>query len=129
VGKVVLDASALLAMVQSEPGGDRVAELLLDPGQTVLISTLNWSETFDRMLRGGVAEDTVEHLLSRIGVQPVDFDLEQGRIAARFRLAAPALSLADRACLALALTRKARAWTTDKIWARVKVGVPIEVLR
>ena len=116
-------------MVQSEPGGDRVAELLLDPRRTVLVSTLNWSETFDRLLRGGIPEETVELLLSRMGVQPVDFDLEQGKIAAKFRIAAPALSLADRACLALASTRKAVAWTTDKLWGRVRVGVAIEILR
>lgn len=127
--RVVLDASALLAMMQNEPGGDRVAELLLDPRRTVLVSTLNWSEVFDRLLRGGIPEDTIESLLGRIGVHPVDFDLNQGKIAAKFRIAAPALSLADRACLALAYTRKATAWTTDKIWARAKVGVPIEILR
>jgi ribonuclease VapC len=127
--RVVLDASALLAMMQSETGGDRVAALLLDPTQTALVSTLNWSETFDRLLRAGIPESTVERLLAQIGLQTVDFDVEQGKLAAKFRVAFPALSLADRACLALAFTRKARAWTTDKSWARVKVGVPIEVLR
>jgi len=129
VDKVVLDASALLAMVQDEPGGDRVAAMLLDSRKTVLVSTLNWSETFDRLLRAGVPEDTVELLLSRIGAQTVDFDPEQAKIAAKLRLTSPALSLADRACLALAITRKATAWTTDKIWTRVQAGVAIEVLR
>jgi len=129
VDKVVLDASALLAMMQSEPGGDRVAALFLDPERTVLVSTLNWSEIFDRLLRAGVPEATVERLLSQIGVQTVDFDLEHAKIAARFRMALPAFSLADRACLALAFTRKAEAWTTDKAWTRAKIGVPVEILR
>ena len=127
--KVVLDASALLAMMQSEPGGNRVASLLLDLRRTALVSTLNWSETFDRLLRAGVSEATVESLLSRLGVQTVDFDMEQGKIAAKFRVSHPSLSLADRACLALASIRGATAWTTDKAWARAKVGVPVEVLR
>jgi ribonuclease VapC len=116
-------------MMQDEPGGDRVAALLLDPRKTVLVSTLNWSETFDRLLRAGVPEDTVDRLLSRIGAQAIDFDREQAKIAAKLRLSAPALSLADRACLALASTRRATAWTTDKIWTRVRGGVTIEILR
>ena len=116
-------------MMQGEPGGDRVAALLLDPGRTVLVSTLNWSETFDRLLRAGVPEDRVERALSRIGIQTIDFDMEQGRIAAKFRIANPALSLADRACLALAISRKGEAWTTDKAWARAKAGVAVVVLR
>ena len=127
--KVVLDASALLAMMQSEPGGDRVAELLLDPAKTVLVSTLNWSEVFDRLLRGGMREEVVENLLERVGLHPVDFDLEQGKIAAKLRLTAASLSLADRACLALAITRKSVAWTADKAWARAKVSAKIEILR
>jgi PIN domain nuclease of toxin-antitoxin system len=44
-------------------------------------------------------------------------------------MALPAFSLADRACLALAFTRKAEAWTTDKAWTRAKIGVPVEILR
>ncbi len=39
------------------------------------------------------------------------------------------LSLGDRACLALAASRKAKAWTTDKIWVRTKVGAEVEILR
>ena len=103
--------------------------MLLDPRKTALVSTLNWSETFDRLLRAGVPEDTIELLLSRIGAQTVDFDPEQAKIAAKLRLTSPALSLADRACLALAIAHKATAWTTDKAWARVRAGVVIEVLR
>ena len=106
-----------------------MAELLLDSRRTALVSTLNWSEVFDRLLRGGMREDVVESLLGRVGLHPVDFDLEQGKLAAKFRMKASALSLADRACLALANSRKATAWTTDKVWARAKVGVPIEILR
>ena len=116
-------------MMQSEPGGDRVARLLLDPGQTVFVSTLNWSEVFDRLLRAGIPEQSVERLLGRLDLDTVDFDREQATAAARLRLRVPDLSLADRACLALASARKATAWTTDKIWIRAKVGVPVEVLR
>jgi len=129
VAEIVLDASALLAMIQGEPGGDKVARLLLDPEPSVYVSTLNWSEVFDRLLRSGIPEETIEPLLGRLGLEIIDFNLEQARLAAVYRLSAPALSLADRACLALAATLKATAWTADKAWARLKVGVDVEVLR
>jgi PIN domain nuclease of toxin-antitoxin system len=129
VDRVVLDASALLAMTNGEPGGDRVAALLLNPDQTVWISTLNWSEVFDRLLRNGLPAESIERLLGRLGLEVVDFDQAQAKLAAEHRIVAPALSLGDRACLALAARLKATVWTTDKAWARVKVGVPVEILR
>ena len=42
----VLDASALLAMLQGEPGGEAVEELL----QTAVISSVNWSEVAQKAL-------------------------------------------------------------------------------
>ena len=129
MARIVLDSSALLAAIYRESGGKRVAALLADPESAVLISTLNWSETLDRLLRDGVRTDDAEELLSGLEIEVVAFDLEQAKTAAALRLAASELSLADRACIGLASTRKGIAWTTDKIWSQVKVGVAIEVLR
>lgn len=126
---VVLDASALLAMMQNEPGGDKVARLIQDPERTALVSTLNLSEVFDRLLRNGIAEETIERLLGHLGMISVDFTLDQAKVTARLRAVAPALSLADRACLAVAYTHDAIAWTTDKIWGRIRADVDIEILR
>ncbi len=126
---VVLDASALLAMMQSEPGGDKVARLLQDPERTALVSTLNLSEVFDRLLRNGIAEETIDRLLGHLGMIAVDFTLDQAKVTARLRTVAPALSLADRACLAVAYTHEGIAWTTDKIWGQIKTGIAIEILR
>ncbi len=39
------------------------------------------------------------------------------------------LSLGDRACLALALGRQIPAVTADRTWARLKIGVPVQVIR
>lgn len=129
MARIVLDASALLAAIYRENGGKRVSALFADPTSTALISTLNWSETLDRLLRDGVRDDDAEELLSALEIEVVDFNLEQAKTAATLRLAAPELSLADRACIGLAAVRKGIAWTTDKAWARAKVSVPIEVLR
>jgi PIN domain nuclease of toxin-antitoxin system len=50
-------------------------------------------------------------------------------VAAAFARIDRSLSLGDRACLALASIRKAKAWTTDKIWNRSKLPVDLEILR
>ncbi len=62
-------------------------------------------------------------------VELIPLTKTEAELAADFSRVHRELSLGDRACLALAHTRKAAAWTTDKAWARAKVGVPIEVLR
>jgi PIN domain nuclease of toxin-antitoxin system len=63
------------------------------------------------------------------GVEVVAFSQSEAEIAAELAKHSGALSLGDRACLALAHTRKGTAWTTDKIWAQMKAVIPIEVLR
>ena len=63
------------------------------------------------------------------GVELVPFARAEADLAADFSRTYPELSLGDRACLALTKVRNAIAWTTDKAWNRVKVGVSIEVLR
>ena len=126
---VVLDASALLAALQNEQGGDVVNELVLNPENKVVMSALNWSEVFDRLLRSGISEEIVAEMLDALELEIMDFNQEQARMAASCRMLAPALSLADRACLVLAKTRRIEAWTMDKVWQRLNIGVRVKVLR
>ena len=39
------------------------------------------------------------------------------------------LSLGDRACIALALSRNLKAVTADRIWSKLNVDVTIEIIR
>lgn len=126
---IVLDASAILAAVYGENGAQRVKSLFADPESTVLMSTLNWSEALDRLLRDGMRDDDAERILASQNVEVVDFTVEQARLAAGLRLNAPQLSLADRACLALAGSRKGTAWTTDKAWKKHSIPVAVELIR
>jgi PIN domain nuclease of toxin-antitoxin system len=129
VGSAVLDASAILSLLQGESGGGRIAALLMDPAQDVFVSALNWSEVLDRLLRHGEPAAEAERRIARMGMEVVDFDVEQARIAAIYRMIAPSLSLADRACLAAATVRKATAWTADRSWVQFKLDVPVELIR
>jgi PIN domain nuclease of toxin-antitoxin system len=133
VSKIVLDASAVLAMILNEPGGERVESALDAASQErapeISISAVNWCEVLTKLQRSP-ASLTPEELAGILsGIEVVPFERSGAELAAKLNLLAPFISLADRACLALASARKAVAWTMDKAWARVKVSVKIEILR
>ncbi len=120
-------------MILKEPGGDRV-EALLDAilqgrSNEVAISSANWCEILTRLQRSPVFL-TPEELAGILGgVELLPLDRAGAERAAQLSLTAPHLSLGDRVCLALASLRGATAWTTDKLWSKVKLGVRIELLR
>jgi len=129
VSDVVLDASAALAFILIEPGGDRVGALLRAQRTPIAMSSVNWCETLTRLQRDSPIVDAAKLASMLPGVEVVSFGQAEAELAAEFAKRTVGLSLGDRACLALAHARKGDAWTTDKIWARAKVGVSIEVLR
>ncbi len=124
---IVVDASALLAFLFSEPGGTDVGSLLPDS----VISAVNLAETVSRMLDRGWNEADVNQMLDRLPARLESFDraaaVETGllRQATRSR----GLSLGDRACLALAIREGARVLTADRAWADLELGLEIEVIR
>ncbi len=123
----VIDASALLAMLQDEPGGDRVAEALPD----AVISAVNVSEVVAKLCDNGFKPDQVRETLDMLPLNVVDFDLPQAVEAGalRPRTRALGLSLGDRACLALAARSGASAMTTDRAWAQLEIGISVDVIR
>lgn len=129
MSSVVLDASAALAMILGESGGNRVMALLRAQKTAVVMSSVNWCETLTRLQRDSPIVDAKKLTSMLPGIEVVAFGQSEAEVAAELAKRSGALSLGDRACLALAFTRKATAWTTDKIWTRVQLGVPIEILR
>jgi PIN domain nuclease of toxin-antitoxin system len=130
---VVLDSSAVLALILRELGGSRVDALLaaIESSDTVhvAISSVNWCEILTRLHRENPSMTAQELDALLGGVELVAFGKAEAEFAAGYSCTHPELSLGDRACLALASMRKATAWTTDKIWARAKMGVTVEILR
>jgi PIN domain nuclease of toxin-antitoxin system len=61
----------------------------------------------------------------------VPLSAEQAKIAGNLAIAGRALglSLGDRACLALAISTGATAYTADRAWKKLNAGVRIEVIR
>lgn len=130
---VVFDSSAVLALALKEPGGEKVAALLslLDSGTPVRIalSSVSWCEILTRLYRDSNSMTTEQLYALLADVELIPLTKTEAELAADYSRIHPELSLGDRACLALASARGATAWTTDKIWAQAKVGVPVEILR
>jgi ribonuclease VapC len=128
----VLDASALLAFLREEPGAARVETFVC---QGALVSAVNWAEVLGRLVVwGGDAHEASAMALPggpTTRLQLVPFDDEQARESARLvRYTRPlGLSLADRAALALALTRRLPVLTTDRVWRSLRLPVRIDVIR
>jgi len=123
----VLDSSAVLAVIFNEPGGDSVIELL----RGGLFSTVNLSEIHTKLLLDGRPAAFAWNRILSMGFDLCEFNAEQARIAAELiKLTRPfGLSFGDRACLALAIERKATVYTTDRVWKNLSLDIEIEVIR
>ncbi|MBN8867549.1 MAG: type II toxin-antitoxin system VapC family toxin [Solirubrobacterales bacterium] len=131
--EVVLDASAFLAYLREEPGGEVVAKAL--EGGAV-ISTVNLAEVFTRVGEDGWEPDAfAEELIERgtlHGALLVDeFTYDDSIEAARLRQPTHhlGLSLADRACLALARRLEFPVLTADSAWSGLDLDVEIRLIR
>lgn len=123
----VLDASALLALLKSEPGSEKVEPLL----GTSCISSVNWSEVVQKGLEKKADVEGLREDLESLGLEIVPFTAELAEGTARLRegTRSAGLSLADRACIALAQSLGQPAVTTDKVWRELPLGVEILVIR
>ena len=123
----VLDASAVLALIQGEPGGQRVRTVV----RQAVLSSVNLTEVVTKLVARGVPLNDVREILLGIELSVHAHDeelaIETGAMHAITRR--QGLSLGDRACLALARRLAATALTTDRAWSRLQVGVAVEVIR
>jgi ribonuclease VapC len=130
--KSVLDASAVLALLHDEEGASEVVEAIAD-GAT--ISTVNWAEVLSNVAADG---DDPQEVASRLHVAGKNVVLwvealtavdcvEVARLRPLTR--ARGLSLADRACLALAARLRIPALTADRQWARADTDAEIKLIR
>ena len=129
----VLDASALLAYVRDEPGAEAV-DRALEEG--AYVSAANWAEALSKIAeRGQAPEDTVRALTDAgiLGESLIVHPLDEAQAVEIARLRPltreAGLSLADRACLALATTLGSPALTADGAWVELYVGPRIELIR
>ncbi len=124
---VVLDSSALLAVLKNEAGADQVRARLA----AATISAVNYAEVIAKLIDHGMPPDIAAETVTvtAVAVSGVDHALafQIGSLRARTRSAG--LSLGDRACLALAAQLGLPAVTADQAWATVDAGVEIVLIR
>jgi PIN domain nuclease of toxin-antitoxin system len=128
MSRIVLDASAVLAVLNKEPGADKLTPELLSDG---LCSTVNLAEVYGKLVSaGGDPEEAWEDALTPVR-EAVPFTAEHAKIAGGLiaHTKTLGLSLGDRACLALGLLLNAPVYTADKSWRKLKLGIRVHVIR
>lgn len=124
----VLDASAVLALIRGEPGGNKVAEHV---GRAA-ISAVNLHEVIKELLLSELDEATIRDLLGelRLDVRAHDADAAYAAAGLQVQTKEFGRGLGDRSCMALALQLGLPALTADREWRKVKVrGLKIEQIR
>jgi PIN domain nuclease of toxin-antitoxin system len=119
MSKYVLDASAVLALLNQEPGMDQVEDLL---GESI-ISAVNACEVLTKLIDAGLPMEEAQEGFDLLGLEVVDFNKELAERAASLRAATrkKGLSLGDRCCLALGLHLNLEVVTAEREWAKLKI--------
>ena len=127
MAEAVLDASAVLALMHGEPGGETVRPIL----PRCAISTVNLSEIIAKLVENGIDGATAIRLTEAQPYRPMDHTLALARIAGTLRAEtrAAGLSLGDRACLALALALNLPVYTADRAWRSLPLDIEVRPIR
>ncbi len=123
---IVLDASALLALLKREKGYEVVAQHISGG----LISTVNLIEVIDKLTVMGMTAEAAKAAFEYLQLEVRDFSRPLAETASALLpyTRAYGLSLADRACLSLAKMENAAALTADRVWKEVQKDIGVEVM-
>jgi ribonuclease VapC len=127
MNEVVLDASALLALLKNEPGGEIVAEAF----PHVVISTVNLSEVVAKLTERSMPTAIIRTLLDSLDLDVRAFDTEAAFAAGALRATTRELGLSfgARACLALGQQLQLTVLTTDRAWVSLDLGITVRPIR
>ena len=114
-------------MLLEEPGADAVEALT----ENAVLSAVNWAEVWQVSHSVGARVEELRSRTQEYGITIVPFDSDDAERAGDFHRVtrAAGLSLADRACLALAARLGVPAVTADRAWANLDLGVEIVCIR
>lgn len=124
---VVMDASAILALLNGETGADKVAARL----SGARISSVNIAEVGAKLMDIGMTHDATRQAIDLLQLDVVDFDLSlaEATYGLRPSTKSSGLSLGDRACLALAIRDGRTALTADRNWSNLQLTCPVDLIR
>lgn len=124
----VMDASAILAFIKQEPGGDKVAPLL----GSAAVSANNLAEIVARLWERGLKPTEIRTLIDSLGIEVHSVDQAQAFEIGALRplTRSNGLSLGDRSCLALARKLGLPVVTADRAWSGLTLdGIEIRQIR
>ena len=112
----VVDACALIALLEDEPGADVVEKILKDSTSRCLIHAVSACEVYYDLYRRGNTEDaeTLEMILAEYGLELLEaLPSSLWRIAGKIKAEWRRVSLADCFALALTIREKGTLVTSD----------------
>lgn len=127
MSRVVLDASAVMAVLNQESGAEQITPRL----DNACCSTVNAAEVQGKLVERGLDPEEAWEDVKAVINETLPFTDQQAKIAGTLiaQTRASGLSLGDRSCLALALSLNLPVYTADRSWKHLKLAVPIHVIR
>lgn len=122
MSKIVLDASALIALFAKENGYLKIKQHMKDG----IISSVNIAEVYKYCIETQkLTKEEAKALVKLSDIKIVDFCCEQALISASIITTTRpyGLSLGDRSCIALAMFKKSPILTCDTIWHKLDLDV------
>lgn len=125
--KILLDTSAIIALLKKEPGYEILEDLVANSS----ISSVNLSELVAVLVRSGIAENEIDEIITDILPEIIPFSedlaIQAGKLAKHTKDFG--LSFGDRACIATGINHNMTIYTTDKIWQELKSLADIILVR
>ena len=128
MSSVVLDASAVIALLRDETGSELIATYIGDAA----ISAVNLQEVVKALLLRGVNIEAARKMLDALHLDVRAHDVEDAYDAAKLHEATMVhgSGLGDRTCMALAIKEKCPVITTDQAWAKLDIdGLKVVLVR
>jgi ribonuclease VapC len=124
---VILDASALLAVLFQEKGAKEVERHI----GSAEMSSVNVAEVVSKLVDKGLTDEEATEVFAALKLPVRPFSEGAALETARLRRLSrqSGLSLGDRACLAEASVCGGSVVTADRLWATLPLETPIEVIR
>lgn len=128
MSRTVLDASAILAVINAERGHEKLTPVLL---KGAAASAVNLAEVQGKLVSRGWSSRQAWQDATGFVSEVIAFDQRQAKIAGDFVFQTKrlGLSLGDRACLALARVLEADVYTAETTWRQLSLGILIHVIR
>ena len=123
--RILLDTSALIALIKKESGYQKIEEVL----PYSAISSVNLCELASILARNNILENEIDEIIEDIVPEVIPFceniAIKAGKLSKYS--AKYGLSLGDKACLSTAEYYSMNVYTTDKIWPELKTYITIAI--